>query len=233
MVVDHCSLSRIDGHMGIYNLTVKDSVLGKDSVELVGFGDLILENTTSYGSSYFLGFRSDYGCAWYGDVYINNCTWVCDTYSPTLIYALNFDPANDYYYEKSGDYYVEMARTINIDGFTLDVSSVDNPALYKQYLQIFSRTNNYKDFDKDFLMDKTKNVYPIKPPQEVNLKNFTVIKHPNFKTKTLEVVLKRNPENTVKDEYGNVRQELVCKDWYFYKDTKFNYDASTAKQITK
>ena len=233
---DNCTFSRIDAHKGMYNLTVKNSTLGYYSVAAIGFGDLKIENTESYGDDAFLTFREDFGCAWFGNVYIKDCTWHCKTYSPTMIKAMNFHPKNDYAFDFDGKYYVHMASNINIDGFTLDVSTLgtsSDAALYNtQYFQIFSKTysSNGQDpnliFNETFLKDPTKNVYPIKPPEKVTLKNFKVIKNANYKNKTLKVVLVRDPNNAYNSNF-------VREDWYFYKDTKFEYDSASTVETWK
>ncbi len=228
---DGCTLSRIDAHMGMYNCTVKNCTLGFYGIAAIGFGDLKIENTVSYASDAFLTFREDYGCAWDGDVYIKNCTWVCNTYTPSICKAINFYTEFDYGFEFDGQYYVHMANTINIDGFVFDVSSLGasgDAALYNtQFLQMFSNTfsGTSRIYNDEWLNDKTKNVYPIRPPKEVNLKNLTVIKHPNYKNKTLKVVLKRTAADV-----PNAPQ-MGCADADFYKNTKFNYDSASTKQI--
>ena len=68
------SINRIDAHKGTYNLTVKNSVLGHKGIAAVGFGVMLIEDST-IRSDHFINLRVDFGCAWYGDVIVNNCTW--------------------------------------------------------------------------------------------------------------------------------------------------------------
>ncbi len=73
ILIDNCSLNRIDAHRGYYNLTVKNSDVGSFGHELIGQNDLSISNTvvTAYQ---FIVLRSDYGSTWDGNVYITNST---------------------------------------------------------------------------------------------------------------------------------------------------------------
>ena len=72
-IYDSCVLSRIDAHSGVTNGAVKNSVMGRDSVSVVGYGTFLMENTTFFTDKVFR-LRGDYGSTWEGDLIIRNCT---------------------------------------------------------------------------------------------------------------------------------------------------------------
>ncbi|MBO4862788.1 MAG: hypothetical protein J5517_00330 [Eubacterium sp.] len=133
-VINHSKLSRVDGHMGVYNITVKDSTLGDKSVAAVGFGTMYLENVKSYGG-HLVNLRRDYGSAWFGDIVIKNCTWDIRTNYSTSVIDITYDPTVEYGYDeivKNGKkYYSQMPDNITIDGLTVDASHLA-PKTYKE-----------------------------------------------------------------------------------------------------
>lgn len=66
-------LNRIDCHMYLCDLTVKDSKLTTHEIKASGFGTMSIENTTVENSDYFIEFRVDYASFWDGDIRIKNC----------------------------------------------------------------------------------------------------------------------------------------------------------------
>ena len=127
-VINHSKLSRIDGHMGVYNITVKDSTLGDKSVAAVGFGTMYLENVKSYGE-HLVNLRKDYGCAWFGDVVIKNCTWDIGSRIDKFLIDITYDPTIEYGYDKivknGKTYYSQLPNNIIIDGLTIDATGLD------------------------------------------------------------------------------------------------------------
>ncbi len=225
-VQNGCSINRVDAHKGTYDLTVKDSDIGCWGICAVGFGDMVIENVTCH-SDYFISLRRDYGSAWYGDIYVKNCTWdIGNDYVPEFILC-NYDPLYMYGYDqitKDGKtYYCSMPTTVNIDGLTVDASKLNSSnggaVFYRFGFQVFSPVfmNVSTEIDQAFMNDSTKYKYPLLPTKEVNLKNLTIIKSEDFKNKnfTYDVAFLRNYNlDNIKDEY-------------FFKDTTFNYDSST------
>lgn len=67
----NCKLSRIDAHKGVWNLTIRDTELGFQGLRLVGGGNLIVDNLTSYCGT-LVAFRKDYGSSWNGRVRMRN-----------------------------------------------------------------------------------------------------------------------------------------------------------------
>lgn len=75
MVLDHCTFSRFDAHMGVANATIRNSTLGHQGINAIGSGTFTVENSTIYGRS-LINLRPDYGSTWQGDVFIRNCVFV-------------------------------------------------------------------------------------------------------------------------------------------------------------
>ena len=71
---DSCELNRFDAHQGVANAKVLNSRLGKDGVNLVGFGTFYMSNT-SVTSGNMLSLRPDYGTFWDGDIIVENCSY--------------------------------------------------------------------------------------------------------------------------------------------------------------
>ncbi len=122
-----CSFSRFDAHCGVQDLTIRDCQLGHQGISVVGFGKMVIENTTVYGSS-FINLRSDYGSFWNGSVEIRNCTWV-----PLYGKTLNAVVRSVFYglYNSQFNFGVAcgLPETIAIDG--LKVSDKNHTSAYK------------------------------------------------------------------------------------------------------
>ncbi len=74
ITMDGCSFSRFDAHQGVTNATIRNSELGYQGINAIGFGTLRVENSTIHNQT-LINLRYDYGSAWDGDVIIKNCTW--------------------------------------------------------------------------------------------------------------------------------------------------------------
>ena len=74
IVLDSCILSRFDAHQGVVNVTIANSELGYQGINVIGEGTLQVLNTSVYGYS-FITLRKDYGSSWQGNFIIRNCTW--------------------------------------------------------------------------------------------------------------------------------------------------------------
>jgi len=75
ITLDGCVFSRFDAHQGVANATVRNSELGWLGLNAIGFGTLLVENTTLHGQT-LINLRNDYGSTWQGDFIIRNCTWI-------------------------------------------------------------------------------------------------------------------------------------------------------------
>jgi hypothetical protein len=70
-----CTLSRFDAHQGVANASIRNSTIGYMGVQLTGFGEFLIENST-VKSRRLIGLREDYGSTWRGTITIRNCRFV-------------------------------------------------------------------------------------------------------------------------------------------------------------
>lgn len=75
LVLDNCSFSRFDAHMGVHNVVIRGSTLGHQGINAIGSGTVLLEDTTVRGR-HLVNLRPDYGSTWRGEVIIRNCVFV-------------------------------------------------------------------------------------------------------------------------------------------------------------
>lgn len=118
LVLDSCELSRFDAHMGVTNITIRNSTFGYMGIKLIGFGTAFIENTT-VKSRDFISLRSDYGSTWNGEIFIRACRFepTGRGSSPSIIDGRN-DGQHDF------GYTTYLPRRVVIDGFTIDDSNM-------------------------------------------------------------------------------------------------------------
>ncbi|MEZ5105806.1 MAG: hypothetical protein R2757_15000 [Draconibacterium sp.] len=159
LLFDNCVFSRFDAHMGVANATVRNSVMGHMSINAIGSGVFIVENTTVRGRS-FINLRSDYGSTWQGEFIIRDCVFVPSNgkqASASLIGGSN-SGQHDF------GYTCYMPERITIENLRIDDSN--HPEDY-QGPAIFGNFNS--DFTSDSYVEK----YPYIKTKEVVLKNVT------------------------------------------------------------
>jgi len=114
VVYDGVSFSRFDAHAGVHNVTIKNSQLGHQGINLIGSGTALIENTTVSGRR-FINLRDDYGSVWDGEVIVKNCVFNQSNGSGSdhvLIGGSN-DGRHNF------GYACMMPRKITIDGLTI------------------------------------------------------------------------------------------------------------------
>ena len=132
LLLDNCTISRFDAHMGVGNATIRNSHLGYVGINAIGTGILLVENTTVEGSS-LINLRSDYGCTWEGEFLIRNCVFR-PRKSPKrpvrLINAWNRG-LHDFGYACC------MPRKVTLDGLKIEdaqaTAAVEGPFLFADY----------------------------------------------------------------------------------------------------
>ena len=150
LVYDGCALSRFDAHQGVLNATVINSVLGHHGIKLIGSGTALIENTTVLAED-FVDLRSDYGSTWNGELIIRNCKFYPTGISSHIIKAENSE-------DHDFGYTCYLPRKTEIDGFY--VHRVGNSYLFTK---VNSKHNS----------DSYNAEYPVVPPQEITVKNFS------------------------------------------------------------
>ena len=112
LYLESCTISRFDAHQGVTNCTIKKSRLGWMCLNAIGYGDFIVEDCRTFGSS-LVNLRQDYGCLWNGSFKIKNCVWI-PRIGGTTIFNANNDGMHDFGYPTT------MPHTIEIDGLMIE-----------------------------------------------------------------------------------------------------------------
>lgn len=150
LVYDGCALSRFDAHQGVLNATVINSVLGHHGIKLIGSGTALIENTIVLSDS-FVALRSDYGSTWNGELIIRNCKFYPTNVAMHIIDAENTE-------DHDFGYTCYLPQRIEIDGFYVHRIGIN-------YLFTVVNSNH--------LLDSYEAEYPVVPPQEITVRNFS------------------------------------------------------------
>ena len=157
LALDGCNLSRFDAHQGVYNATIRDSTIGHMGILAIGGGTLLVENTT-VKTRHFIGFRSDYGSTWRGEVIIRNSVFAPPNPKDAVVFSGNNTGDHDFGYPCT------MPERIILDGLHVDDSKA--PPDY-QGLAIFA------NFNPKFKAGSKPQPYPYTPTREIVMKNVT------------------------------------------------------------
>lgn len=153
--MEDCIISRFDAHMGVTNCTIKNCELGHMGVNLIGFGEALIEGTT-FRAGRTVNFRSDYGSFFHGKLTLRDCTWI-----PTHLSSRR--PAEILVARNEGDhdfgYACGMPAEIVIDGLLIDDTALEDPALTYTL---------FPNYDADFCEGKP---YPYGTPKTVRTKD--------------------------------------------------------------
>ena len=167
MIYEDCFISRYDAHRGLYNGRIKNCYV--TMVNLVGGGDMIIENTTfEQRDRTIINLREDYGSTWRGNILLKDCTVI---------------PSDTERFSK--DLYVIGERWVNHDfGYPCFVPNVtvDNIHITKERdFQFFNIDDNNKEPIKtvfteknlhlDTLSDGTENKNKLTPPEYLRVIN--------------------------------------------------------------
>lgn len=159
LLLDKCVFSRFDAHQGVANATIRNSTLGHAGINAIGFGTLLVENSTAYGRT-LISLRGDYGSTWRGDFIIRNCVFVPACGRPVSASLIGGHNTGQHDF----GYTCYMPEHIVIENLRIDDSNhksgYGGPA-------IFSNFNS--KFDSASYEEK----YPYVKTKEVVLKNVT------------------------------------------------------------
>jgi hypothetical protein len=174
LVFDTCKLSRYDSHTGLYNGKILNCEI--TLIELTGAGLMEIKNTTFITAeyNYLIMLRSDYGCTWNGEIYIENCKVInghksaktayliaaywqnlnfgMRTYLPSVtVNGLEFDELNAD--GKIRIFTLTNTDTIHLD--TLESGAVNkNPYTPPAFIKIISNKEGYFYYIKDIPLFK-------------------------------------------------------------------------------
>ncbi len=152
-VYDGCILSRFDAHKGVANAAIKNSVIGHAGASIIGYGTLLIENSTFFTNK-IINLRSDYGSSWEGDIIIRNCTISPVSQSDVTVITGNNKGEHDFGYP------CYAGINVVIDGLTVENA--------KQAYIFANLNSNCKSADYT-------PQYPFYAPKKVTVKNITTI----------------------------------------------------------
>jgi hypothetical protein len=157
LVLDHCSFSRFDAHMGVANATIRNSELGHMGVNAIGTGTFLIENSILNGRN-LINLRPDYGSTWEGEFIIRNSKFIPAggrTVTPILFGGSNAG-------QHDFGYITYMPERIVLENLHIDDSNspknYDGPAIFA-------------NFNPDMTDDTYQEAYPHIRPREVRLVN--------------------------------------------------------------
>lgn len=165
-VYRNCSLSRVDAHQGVANLTVIGCEIGHGGLSIIGSGTCLIEDTKLNGYS-MINLRSDYGSTWDGDLIIRNCAWTPnwgkEFSEGAVVFAGSYNGYHNFGYE------CYMPHNITIDGLHIH----DSKALAGwQGMYLFGNiTPAHKD--EAYENDVAKNGYPYHITETLTIRNFS------------------------------------------------------------
>jgi hypothetical protein len=132
LVLDNCTFSRFDAHMGVANATIRNSTMGHMGINAIGSGTFTVENTTVRGRS-FINLRSDYGSTWQGEFIIRNCVFVPAGGKPTSASLIS----GSYSGQHNFGYTCYMPERITIENLRIDDSNhpenYQGPAIFANF----------------------------------------------------------------------------------------------------
>ncbi len=122
LLLDGCRISRFDAHQGVTNAVIRNSTLGYQGINAIGFGTFLIENTTNHCRN-FVNLRSDYGSTWNGDFVIRNCIFapIASWGTPAVFNGSN-NGKHDF------GYVCYMPTRIVVDGLKIDTAGVSKKA---------------------------------------------------------------------------------------------------------
>lgn len=159
LVLDNCTFSRFDAHMGVVNVTIRNSTLGHQGINAIGRGTFTVENTTIYGRS-LINLRSDYGSTWKGELIFRDCVFIPAGGRPHS--ALLIGGSNSGQHDFG--YTCYMPHRITID--TLHIDDSRHPGNY-QGPALFA------NFNRNFTDASYEEAFPYVRTEEVILRNVT------------------------------------------------------------
>jgi hypothetical protein len=159
LVFDRCTFSRFDAHMGVANVTIRDSTLGHQGINAIGSGTFLVENTTIYGRN-LINLRPDYGSTWEGELIIRNSVFVPSGGRPVSASLIGGSNSGQHDF----GYTCYMPHRITID--TLHIDDSRHPANYRGPA-IFA------NFNPSFTDASFVQKFPYVLTEEVVLRNVT------------------------------------------------------------
>ena len=158
LYLENSTLSRFDAHQGVTNVTIKGCKLGHQCLNLIGFGEAVIEDTYAFGKS-FVALRPDYGSIWDGNITIKRCKW--QPASDKIDVILSSCHGNHNF-----GYPCTMPHNIVIDGLEILDGNFEDVNIYI-----------LPNYDKEFSKDKP---FPYGTPDKLSIKNIVTESGRNY-----------------------------------------------------
>jgi len=160
LILENCTFSRFDAHMGVANATIRNSTLGHQGINAIGSGTFLVENSTIYGRN-LIHLRPDYGSTWQGEFIIRNCVFVPAGGRPSQAILIGGSNSGQHDF----GYTCYMPARIIIENLTIDDSN--HPENY-QGPAIFANFN--AQMTDDSYVEK----FPFIRPREVIVRDLSI-----------------------------------------------------------
>ena len=148
-------MSRYDAHEGVTNITIRNCAFGHQKVNLIGYGEALLENCKMSGP-YIFALRSDYGSFWNGNITLKDCTWVVNAKDKAATFTANNTGDHDFGYPCA------MPTVYTIDGLEIIANNIPEDG----HIRVFTNYDRtFGDGNKPF---------PYKPTEKLILKNIRI-----------------------------------------------------------
>jgi hypothetical protein len=159
LILDNCTFSRFDAHMGVANATIRNSTLGHQGINAIGSGTFIVENSTIYGRT-LINLRSDYGSTWQGEFIIRDCLFVPAGGRPISASLIG----GSYSGQHDFGYTCYMPERITIENLHIDDS---------KHPQNYQGPSIFANFNSNMTDDSYVEKFPYVITREVILRNVT------------------------------------------------------------
>jgi hypothetical protein len=156
---DQCILSRFDAHMGVTNVSIRNSTIGHAGINAIGHGTFILENTSVHANN-LINLRSDYGSTWRGEWVLRNCNFIPSgsKWGKVALIGGGYSGQHDF------GYTCYMPERITIENLHIDDSQA--PATY-------DGPTIFANFNPDFTDAQYVEKYPYIKTRTLQLKGVT------------------------------------------------------------
>lgn len=150
---DNVVFSRYDAHMGVTNVTIKNSSLGQQGINLIGTGTFLIENSKVFGSN-FISLRSDYGSTFEGDIIIRNCEYTPRNGKKCNAVLLGGSNSGQHDF----GYPCHMPRKIIIDGLTVHDNNSHDKINGLRIFNNFNKSLTNEKFVEKYHYNITENI---------------------------------------------------------------------------
>lgn len=160
IMFDNVEFSRFDAHMGVENVTIKNSVLGHQGINIIGSGVFLIENTKVF-STFFINLRNDYGSSFNGEFIIRNCEYTPRNGAQSDAVLINGYNSGQHDF----GYTCYMPRKITIDGLIINDTNPVNGYLGPKI---------FTPFNKAYTSEKYVEKFPYVITKKIQIENLTI-----------------------------------------------------------